>query len=85
MAFSAAGITETGETRNTAGTAENPERQQSPFCDIQIKVVISRWQIYVYHTDLLPLKILVTLTFTFQGHSRSNVKVPLDSPYMVSY
>ncbi len=62
-----------------------PRRQQSPFCDIQIKVVISHRLIYVYHTDLLPLKILVTLTLTFQCHSRSNVKVPLDSPYMVSY
>ncbi len=34
-----------------------PRRQQILFCDIQIKVVISRRQIYVYHTDLLPLKI----------------------------
>ncbi len=32
-----------------------PRRQQILFCDIQIKVVISRRQIYVYHTDLLPL------------------------------
>ncbi len=31
--------------------------QQIHFCDIQIKVVISRRQIYEYHTDLLPLKI----------------------------
>ena len=49
--------------------------------DIQMKVVI----IYVYHTDLLPLKIRVTLTLTFQGHSRSDVMVTLDSLYMVSY
>ncbi len=34
-----------------------PRRQQIFFCDIQIKVVISPRQIYVYHTDLLPLKI----------------------------
>ncbi len=33
-----------------------PRRQQILFCDIQIKVVISRGQIYVYHTNLLPLK-----------------------------
>ena len=26
-----------------------------------------------------------TLTLTFQGHSRSNVMVVLDSPYMISY
>ncbi len=62
-----------------------PRRQQILFCDIQIKVVISCRQIYVYHTDLLPLKIWLTLTFTFQGHSRSNLTVPLDSRYMVSY
>ncbi len=34
-----------------------PRRQQILFCDIQIKVVISHRQVYVYHTDLLPLKI----------------------------
>ncbi len=34
-----------------------PRRQQILFCDIQIKVVIRHRQIYVYHTDLLPLKI----------------------------
>ncbi len=28
------------ETRNTPGTAENTARQQTPLCDIQIKVVI---------------------------------------------
>ena len=28
------------QTRKTAGTAENPARQQNPFGDIQIKVVI---------------------------------------------
>ncbi len=28
-----------------------PRRQQILFCDIQMKVVISRGQIYVYHTD----------------------------------
>ena len=37
-------------------------RQQILFCDIQIKVVIRHWQMYIYHTDLLPLKIWVTLT-----------------------
>ncbi len=30
-------------------------------------------------------KIRVTLTLTFQGHSRSNVKVPLDSPYTITH
>ncbi len=65
--------------------SRKPRRQQTLFCDIQIKVVISRRQIYVYQTDLLPLEIWVSLTLTFQGHSRSNVKVPFDSPYMVSY
>ncbi len=34
-----------------------PRRQQILFCDIQIKVVINHRQIYVYHTDLLPLNI----------------------------
>ncbi len=46
-----------------------PARQQSLFCDIQIKVVINCSQIYVYHTDLLPIKIYVTLILKFQGHS----------------
>ncbi len=42
----------------TAGTAENPAANKKIlFCDIQIKVVISRSQIYVYHKDLLQLKI----------------------------
>ncbi len=27
----------------------------------------------------------VTLTLTFQGDAKSNVMVPLDSPFMVSY
>ncbi len=27
----------------------------------------------------------IWVTLTFQGHSRSNVMVPLDSPYMISY
>ncbi len=62
-----------------------PRRQHILFCNIQIKVVISRMQIYVYHIDLLPLKIPVTLSLTFQGHLRSNLIVPLDSPYMVAY
>ncbi len=44
------------ETRKTAGTAGKPRRQQIPFRDIQIKVIITHRQIYVYHTDLLPLK-----------------------------
>ncbi len=34
-----------------------PRRQQILFCDIQITVLISRRQVYVYHTDLLSLKI----------------------------
>ncbi len=28
------------ETRKTAGTAENPARQQTPFCDIQMVVLL---------------------------------------------
>ncbi len=57
-----------------------PRRQQIFFCDIQIKVVTSRRQIYVYHSDLLPLKIWVTLTWTFQGHSRSNFDSAIGLP-----
>ncbi len=34
-----------------------PRRQQILFCDIQIKVEISQRQIYVYYTDLPPLKV----------------------------
>ncbi len=44
-----------------------PRRQQILFYDIQIKVVTSRMQIYVYHSDLQLRKIWVTLTLTFQG------------------
>ncbi len=62
-----------------------PRRHLILFCDIQIKVLISRMQIYVYHTDLIPLKIWVTLTLTFQCHSRSTLTMPLESPYKVSY
>ncbi len=62
-----------------------PPTNQIIFCDIQSKVVLSRRQIYVYHSHLLPLKIWVTLTLTFQGHSRSNLIVPLYSLYVVSY
>ncbi len=53
-----------------------PRRKQILFCDIQIKVWISRRQIYyyVYHTDLLPLKILSDLDFDL---SRS-LKVKFD-------
>ena len=56
--------------RKTIGTAENPTHQQtlfSCFCDIQIKVAQNCLQIYLYNTDLLPLKIWVT----FQHVSRS--------------
>ncbi len=28
------------KTRKTAGTAENPARQQTPFCDIQMVVIL---------------------------------------------
>ncbi len=48
---------------------ENSARQQTPFGDIQIKVVVIYWKIYVYNTDLLPLKIWVTLTLTFLARS----------------
>ncbi len=47
--------------------SRKPRRQQILFCDIHIKVVISWRQIYVYHTDLVPLKTWVTLSLTFQG------------------
>ncbi len=72
-------------TRKTAGTAENPTANKFGFVTPRYKVVISHRQIYVYHTDLLPFKISVTLSLTFQGHSRYNLIVPLDSPHMVSY
>ncbi len=42
------------------------------------------WQIYVYHRSLLSLKIWVTLTLTYQGHTGSNVMVSLDSLLMVN-
>ncbi len=57
-------------TRKTAGTAENPAANKLPFVTyIQIKLVISRKQIYAYHTDLLLLKIWVTLTLASQGQT----------------
>ncbi len=34
--------------RKTAGTAEIPARQQTLNCDIQILMVITCWQIYMY-------------------------------------
>ncbi len=55
--------------QTTQKDSGKPRRQETTLCDIQIKVVIINFrQIYVYHSDLLPLKILVTLTLTFQGH-----------------
>ncbi len=64
---------------------ENPAHQQTTLCDILINIRVL--QVYVQCTDHLLLKIWVTLTLTFQfeSHSRSNVTVPLNSPYMVSY
>ncbi len=56
----------------TSGTAENPGHQETIFCDSHIKVVINCWKVYVYHTDLLLLKMLVSFTSTFLGHSRSH-------------
>ncbi len=73
------------DTRNTAGTAENPACQQTLFCNIQIKVAILLLKIYLLHTDLIRLEIWVTLTLTCHGHPRSSVMVSLHSPYVVSY
>ncbi len=42
----------------------DPPTKNHLFCDIQIKMVINCWQIYVCHTDILPCKIWVTLTLT---------------------
>ncbi len=73
-------------TRKTAGTAENPAANKFAFCDIQIKVAIICRQIYIY----IPYRSATTqnlsdLTLPFQGHSNSNLIVPLDFPYMASY
>ncbi len=38
-------------TRNTAGTAEYPTRQQTTWCDIQINIKYC-WQLYVECTDV---------------------------------
>ena len=71
-------------TRKTTETAENRARQQTTLiCDILINITVL--QAYVQCTDLLLMKIWVTLTLTFPCHSRSNLPVPLNSPYMVSY
>ncbi len=35
------------QTRKTAGTAENPARQQTPFCDIQMIVILLLANIYI--------------------------------------
>ncbi len=45
------------DNKNDRWDSGKPRRQQILFCDIRIKLVISRSQIYVYHTDLLALKI----------------------------
>ncbi len=44
-------------------------------------------QYHIMHVSILDHYrfIFDTLILTFQGHSRSNVIVSLDSPYMVSY
>ncbi len=39
------------ETRNTAGTAENPVRQQTNLCDMQINIK-DYWQLYAYYWQL---------------------------------
>ncbi len=63
-----------------------PHHQQILFCDIQIKVAISRKQIYVYHTDLLPLKsewlclwpFRVTLGQIWQCHWTPHIWFPIN-------
>ena len=35
------------KTRKTAGTAENPARQQTPFCHIQIVVILLLANIFI--------------------------------------
>ncbi len=50
------------ETRKTAGTAENPTRQQTTLCDIQINSKYY-WQLYLYCTDTQPFKTWVNLNF----------------------
>ncbi len=119
-------------TRKTAGTVENPARQQTTFCDIPIKVVIlllanisisyrspstqnqsdldfdlsrsfkdkgdnvTGLAIYgcllMVNSNIGPnsaplrdIEIRVTLTLTFQCHSRSIVIMSLDSSYLVSH
>ncbi len=39
------------------------------FVTSRLKWYYNSWLIYLFHADLLPLKIRVTLTLTFQGHS----------------
>ena len=41
------------------GQGKTPPRQQTPFGDIEVKALVklSYWQIYVYNTDFLSLKI----------------------------
>ena len=48
------GYTKMEKPRKTAETAENSPRPQILLCDIKIA---DCQQIYVYRTDLLPLKI----------------------------
>ncbi len=45
---------------------------------------INNKQLYLLCTDVLPLKIQVALSLIFQGSSKPNVTVQLDSPYMIS-
>ena len=52
---------------------------QIPLCDIQINM-----HVHVLHTISYHSKPEYS-TKAFEGHSRSNVMVPLDSSYMVLY
>ncbi len=61
--------------------------KQTPFSDIQMVGILLLANIYLFHASILLLKISVTLTLTLtlEGQSMSNLTMPLDSPYRVSY
>ncbi len=67
------------QTRKTAGTAENPARQQTPFCDIQMIVILLLANISI------PYRYPTTENLSDLDFDLSNLTMPLDLPYRVSY
>ncbi len=63
---------------------ENPARQQITLCDILINMkVVQAGRYTIYRSPIT--ENLDDFDLNLQGHSKSNVTVPLDSPFMILY